>query len=257
MHYAIPISQRLKKFIKSLHQKQFRDENSLFVAEGEILVGELLESGYQPELLVVRESSPSNIIGLADSYSERGIPVYLAPKHQFEQLCDTKSPQGIIALVNYKEQTKYPKDSFIVLDGVADPGNLGTIIRTADWFGIRQIILGNDAVDGFNPKTVRASMGSIFRVSILTADNFTEYFKKNFKSVKLFGASLDADNTIDKIKAPKQYGLVFGNEAKGISEEMASLISEKFKIEGKGSAESLNVAVSVGISLYNFTLGKK
>ncbi len=256
MHYAIPISQRLKKFIKSLHQKQFRDENELFVAEGEILAEELLASNYQPELLVVRESSAGNIIKIADQYSERGIPVYLAPKHQFEQLCDTKTPQGIISVVTTREQPIYQKDSFIVLDGVSDPGNLGTIIRTADWFGIKQIILGNECADGYNPKTVRSSMGSIFRVSMLTAENLPDFIKQNFKNAKLFGADVNATEEIGKMKPTKQYGLVFGNESKGISTEMKEVLTQSFKISGEGSAESLNVAVSVGISLYHFT-GKK
>ncbi len=249
----MPISQRLKKFIKSLHQKATRDENELFVAEGEKLAEELLASEYLAEFIVVRESSAINIVELADQFSERGVPVYIAPKHQFDQLCDTKTPQGIIAVVNNKEQAFYPKESFIALDGVADPGNVGTIIRTADWFGIKQIIVGNECADGFGPKTVRSSMGSIFRVSVHYTDNLADYLKSKFKSVKLFGADSNAETLIGKVKPTKQFGLVFGNESKGISSEVSSALSSTFKIEGIGEAESLNVAVSVGISLYHFT----
>lgn len=253
MHYAMPISQRLKKFIKSLHQKSFRDENGLFVAEGEKLAEELLASGYTAEFIVVRESSAVNIIDIVDKFSERGVPVYIAPKHQFEQLCDTKTPQGIIAVVNQKEQTFFPKESFIALDGIADPGNVGTIIRTADWFGIKQVVIGSECADGFNPKTVRSSMGSIFRVSVLYADDLAAFLKTKFKSVKTFGADLNAETLIEKVKPTKQYGLVFGNESKGISSEVSSVLSSTYKIPGIGEAESLNVAVSVGISLYHFT----
>ncbi|HPP40133.1 MAG TPA: RNA methyltransferase, partial [Candidatus Kapabacteria bacterium] len=148
----------MRKFIKTLHHKQTRDERGLFVAEGEKLVEELLKSSFQAEFIVVRESASSNIIDLADKFNERGIAVYTAPKHQFDQLCDTKTPQGILAVVNTREQKVLPKESFIALDGVSDPGNLGTIIRSADWFGIKQVIIGNAGVDGLNPKTVRSTM---------------------------------------------------------------------------------------------------
>ncbi len=248
----MPISQRLKKYVKSLHQKQFRDENELFVAEGEKLAQELLSSNYQTELIVVRESSSGCVIELADNFSERGVSVYIAPKHQFDQLCDTKAPQGIISVVSYKEQQCYPAESFIALDGVSDPGNIGTIIRTADWFGIKQVIMSSDCADAYNPKTVRSSMGSIFRVSIQTTDDLVGYFEKNFKAVKLFGADVNAEHSLSKIRPTKQFGLVFGNESKGFSEPVANKVSNTFKIEGFGDCESLNVAVSVGISLYHF-----
>lgn len=253
MQYAIPIGQRLRKFIKSLHHKQTRDENGLFVAEGEKLVEELLKSTYQAEFIVVRESSPINIIELADKFNERGVPVYIAPKHQFDQLCDTKTPQGILAVVNSKEQKIVPNESFIVLDGVTDPGNLGTIIRSADWFGISQVIVGNAAVDGLNPKTVRSTMGSIFRIKVIYANNLTEFIKKNFPKAKLFGADVSSENHISTIKPPKHFGLVFGNESNGISDEMKEILTSTFKIPGNGQAESLNVSVSVGIALYHFT----
>jgi len=253
----MPISQRLKKYVKSLHQKQFRDENELFVAEGEKLAMELLSSNYQTELIVVRESSSGCVIELADQFSEKGVSVYIAPKHQFDQLCDTKAPQGIISVVSYKEQICYPDESFIALDGVSDPGNVGTIIRNADWFGIKQVIISSECSDAFNPKTIRSSMGSIFRVSILYADDLVSYINQNFKAVKLFGADVGYDKLLSSVRPTKQFGLIFGNESKGISEEVAKQISSTFKIEGFGECESLNVAVSVGISLYHFTLRKK
>lgn len=253
MHYAIPIGQRLRKFIKSLHHKQARDENGLFVAEGEKLVEELLNSTYQAEFIVVRESSSSSIIELADKFNEKGIPVYIAPKHQFDQLCDTKTPQGILAVVNSREQKVLSNESFVALDGVSDPGNLGTIIRSADWFGIKQVIIGNSGVDGLNPKTVRSTMGSIFRINVLYVDNLAEFLKKNFPKVKIFGADVNSENTISSIKPSKQFGIVFGNETNGISAEVKSILTNTFKIPGNGSAESLNVSVSVGIALYHFT----
>ncbi len=253
MHYAIPIGQSLRKFIKTLHHKQTRDERGLFVAEGEKLVEELLKSLFQAEFIVVRESASSSIINLANKFNERGVAVYTAPKHQFDQLCDTKTPQGILAVVNTREQKILPKESFIALDGVSDPGNLGTIIRAADWFGINQVIIGNAGVDGLNPKTVRSTMGSIFRINVIYTENLVEFLQKHFPKVKIFGADIASNNLIDTIKHPKQFGLVFGNETQGISSEVKEILCSTFKIPGYGQAESLNVSVSVGISLYHFT----
>lgn len=252
MHYAIPITQRLKKLIKSLHTKPFRDENGLFVAEGEKLAEELLKSDYTTELIIVRESSAHNVINIADQFAEKGVPVYVAPKHQFDQICDTKTPQGIISVVNLKDPEPVSGESFIVLDAISDPGNVGTIIRTADWFGIKQIVLGKESADAFNPKSVRASMGSIFRISIFYTEDLPAYLNDNYKKIKLYGADINATETIDKMKLKAPFGLVFGSEAHGISPEITGMLSNSYKIDGHGEAESLNVGVAVGIALHHF-----
>lgn len=252
MQYAIPITQRLRKLIKSLHQKQFRDENGMFVAEGEKLAVELFDAPFQTELIVLRDSSASNIEDLAHKFSDKGVPIYVAPKTIFDQMCDTKSPQGIICVVTKKEQTLYKDSNFIVLDGIADPGNIGTIIRTADWFGYKQIVLGPECSDAFNPKSVRSSMGSIFRTSIFHTDDVPAFIKSNFKGFKLFGADLAGSVSIKDVKPTKKYGIVFGSESHGISAATADILDNKFKIEGAGGAESLNVGIAVGISLYHF-----
>ncbi len=253
MHYALHITQRLKKFIKSLHQKQFRDENGLFIAEGEKLAEELLNSNHHTELIIVRESSNNQITNLADRFAEKGVAVYIAPKHQFDQLCDTKSPQGIISVINSKENPLDDTAPVIVLDGIADPGNVGTIIRTADWFGYKQIVLGPNSADIYNPKTVRASMGSIFRLALHSTEDLSEFLKTNFPKHKLYGADVNGETSISKIKTKGLYGIVFGSEAHGISAELSKLVTNKFIIEGSGSAESLNVSIAVGISLYHFS----
>ena len=249
----MPISQRLKKLIKSLHQKPHREQNGLFVAEGEKLAQELINSDFVPELLVYKESPSREVIEVIEHYAMEGVPIYSAPKHQFDQLCDTKSPQNILAVVNVKHHEPDVTKNFVILDGINDPGNVGTIIRTANWFGFDQIFLGRDCADEYNPKTVRATMGAIFKSKVIQFydihDLITQYFPKH----KIFGASLDATKKITEIKPKSNFGLVFGSESHGISDEIKNILTDSFLIEGKGSSESLNVAVAAGISMFHFT----
>lgn len=254
MHYSMPISQRLKKLIKSLHHKQFRDQNALFIAEGEKLVEELLKSEYNAELIVIKDSPNSNVVEFVDKFVDRGVAIYTAPKHQFDQICDAKTPQNILAVVSSKELEIDKNKSFVALDGISDPGNLGTIIRTADWFGVEQIILGPECADCYNPKTVRSTMGSIFNKTIVSTDNLKEFIKDNFPKFDVYGAALEAKDFIEDISLKNgKYGLVFGSESHGISEDVSDILTQKFKIRGNGDAESLNVAIAAGISLYHFS----
>ena len=254
MHYSMPISQRLKKLIKSLHHKQFRDQNALFIAEGEKLAEELVNSEYYTELVVVKDSPNSNVVDLVDKFVDTGVAIYTAPKHQFDQICDAKSPQNIIAVVSKQEMEIDTNKPVIVLDGISDPGNLGTIIRTADWFGYDQIILGPECADCYNPKAIRSTMGSIFKTSIVRENNIKHFISENLKDHLFYGASVNSKTNIEKIK-PKsdKYGIIFGSESHGISDELSDLVDEEFIIGGKGNAESLNVAVAAGITLFNFS----
>jgi len=257
MDFAIPISQNLKKFIKSLQSKKEREETGLFVAEGEKICSELLSSDYNAELILLKGNANYEAMQIAEKFYSRKIPVYIARKQQFEQLCETKSPQDILAVVKAIPNGLHLKDgvhsqNFIALDGIADPGNLGTIIRTADWFGFKHIILGGNSVDRFNGKSVRSSMGSLFRCSITNTVDLKCYLLENYKNFDFYGATLSAKIKIEEIKPIKKFGLIFGNESQGISKDLLSILTNEFLISGKGNAESLNVAVSVGVGCYYF-----
>ncbi|MBX3042137.1 MAG: RNA methyltransferase [Candidatus Kapabacteria bacterium] len=252
MLYTMQVSQKLKKLIRSLHQKPFRDQNGLFVAEGERLVSELTKSGFTTELVVLRDSPTQDVLEIAEYYSEKGVPVYAAQKHLFDQLTDTKSPQSILAVVNIQTIEPDYSKPFIALDGVADPGNVGTIIRTANWFGFDQILIGRDCADCYNPKTVRSTMGAIFKTAIHYAPDLAGYINEHYKGFDILGATLNTDDTIEKTKVKKKFGVVFGSEAKGISDDVNEILTKKFKIVGFGDAESLNVAVAAGISMHHF-----
>lgn len=254
MHYSMPISQRLKKLIKSLHQKQFRDQNGLFIAEGEKLTEELLNSSYNAELIVIKDSPNSNVLEFVDKFVDKGVAIYTAPKHQFDQICDAKSPQSILSVVSTKESELNKDLPFLVLDNISDPGNLGTIIRTADWFGINQILLGTESADCYNPKAVRSTMGSIFKSTVKRTDNLIDYIKDNFKNHKLYGATLHSEKYLEDLTIKdNKFGIVFGSEAHGITKNLEESLDIPFKIRGNGHAESLNVAIAAGITLYHFS----
>ncbi|GAB1372990.1 RNA methyltransferase [Candidatus Kapaibacterium sp.] len=249
------VTQKLKKLIRSLHQKQFRDQNGFFVVEGEKLVQELSKSNFLTDLVVIRDSPSPEVIELAEFYSENGIPVYTAPKHLFDQLTDTKTPQSILAIAGIQTVEPDYSKPFIALDGVSDPGNVGTILRTASWFGFDQVILGRDCADAFNPKTVRSSMGAIFNVAIHQTPNLDLYIQDNYSSFKIYGATLHTDNSIEGIKIKSKFGIIFGSESKGISENVNKIVTNPFKIDGHGSSESLNVAIAAGITMHHFRRG--
>lgn len=257
MHYSIPITQNQKKLIRSLHQKQNRDTNNLFVVEGEKLCNDLLGSKFETLQVIFKDSPSSDVIKLVESFMEKGVPVYNSPKHVFDQMCDVKAPQGILAVVNLKEQPVTPQETFVALDGVQDPGNVGTIIRTAQWFGINQVILGGNCADQFGPKVVRASMGSVFNVNVTYREDLAGFLKENFSKIKTYAASLDSESSLEKIKHKGKFGIVFGSESHGISDPVKELLDGDFLIEGSGTNDSLNVAVSCGITLYHFSKFKR
>lgn len=254
MHFAVPISQRLNKLIRSLRQKKFRDQNNMFVAEGEKLCLELLNSDFDPELIVIRANPTSDLVEICENFSARAVPIYTAPKLQFDQMSTSKTPEGILAVVHKQEKEINFDEPFIALDAIANPGNVGTIIRTAEWFGINHIFLGRDCADKYNPKVVRASMGSIFRSTVVHIDNLKTFIEDNYSSFEIYAATLDANTELSKIKPKKKFGIIFGSESHGISEELDPIINKKFKIEGLGKNDSLNVAIAVGIVLYKFSL---
>ncbi len=253
MDFAIPITNNLKKFVASLKSKKERETSRLFIAEGEKIVAEILQSSYLAEMVILKSNPKPEAIALAGHFHQKKVPVYIARRQQFEQLCDTVSPQDIIAVVHSPENRQIKSNSFIALDGINDPGNLGTIIRTADWFGFNKIILSADSADKFNSKTIRATMGSLFRMNIEQVDDLSSELINNYKDYEIYAASLGGKEKLSDLKPSGKFGLVFGSEAHGISGRVLKTVQKHFIIPGAGGAESLNVAVSVGVSLYHFS----
>lgn len=237
---------------RTLLKKRERENARLFIAEGEKLCQEALESGTQIEFAVVQSDAPDTAFVLSQKMWQKNVAVFQTSSRHFAQLCDAQTPQGILSVVSFSEKRLNPDENLIILDGVSDPGNVGTIIRTAEWFGFRNLLLGSGCADRFHAKTLRATMGSIFRCAVESTENLPKFLKDYFPHHTLLGATLKSEKFLEEIKITRPFGLIVGNESAGISEEMLKIVNQQFKIEGFGQAESLNVAVASGISMHYF-----
>jgi len=227
------------KFIKSLSLKKNRIKEQLFIAEGEKVVSELLRSDFEIKNIYATKEwkvSNDNITQISNA--------------ELQRISNLKSPNKVLAVVQFKNHKIIKHDGItLVLDEINDPGNLGTIIRMCDWFGVKQIICSKNTVDIFNPKVVQSAMGSAFRVQVNYTD--LENYLSEIKT-PIYGAFMDGKN-LKEVKLPKSAHLVLGNEANGISAEINKLITDKVAIKNIGnSAESLNVAVATSILLHVF-----
>lgn len=248
------LSHNQRKLLHSLRSNSERDAHELFIAEGEKLCRELLESNFQAEYIVVRTPITPAIQIIAQEFSQRGIEIYEANNHVFGQISDAHSPQGILAAVRYPQSQETISDRIIILDGIADPGNAGTIIRTADWFGFDTVLFTGNSAHRFNPKTVRATMGSLWRVNLLQTADSEQFIGEHLAGYTLYGASLRAERLLSECIPTGKYGVVFGSESHGISPEVHKLLTYEYSIPSYGTAESLNVSIAAGISLYHFAM---
>ena len=232
------------KYIQTLGQKQFREQEGFFVAEGPKLVLELLLSGNAniKEVFAVKEWIDEN-----KNYLVKTELTEITEK-ELERISLLKTPNKVLAIVQQFDNsiTTTKGKISLVLDNVQDPGNLGTIIRTADWFGVEQIICSPGTADVYNSKVVQSTMGSIARVKVLYTDLREWLAEQN--EVAIYAAVLEGLDVITMKKVSEGI-IVFGNESKGISPEILQLVNIKLTIPKKGKAESLNVAVAVGVVL--------
>ncbi len=226
------------KLVISLKQKKYRTQHGLFVVEGKKTVNELLQWGLEPFKLFVDDSKNAEDFEGSE----------LVSKTLLKQMSSLTNPSGVLG-VFYMPKAKKSEDLdwIVALEAVRDPGNLGTIIRLCDWFGIRQLVCSEDTVDCYNPKVLQATMGSIARVNIIYT-NLEAYVKNT--TVPVYGAFMDGEAVYDK-KLPPNGIIVMGNEANGISETVEEHITERISIPqfGEATTESLNVATATAILL--------
>lgn len=231
------------KLIKSLRQKKYREEKGMFVAEGRKCVQELLDSNL--ECLGVYAEHREEL-------SEFGVEVIRVNAQQLQQMSGLKTPAGILGVFGIpREQEPMTAGMVLALDDVRDPGNLGTIIRLCDWFGISQLICSKTTVDCYNPKVVQATMGSLSRVRIAYLD-LPKFLEKDKREVYI--ADMDGEN-IYEASWPEAFVLVMGNEANGISPEVRNLAAGTMSIPRFGKSnrtESLNVATATAVLLSEF-----
>ena len=229
------------KFIKGLSLKKNRIEHQCFIVEGEKSVLELLASDFEIIDLYVTNSWKTKT-DLAE--------ITQITNNELLRISNLKSPNKVLAVVKIPMAKQEKKGGVtLVLDSINDPGNLGTIIRLCDWFGVQQIICSKDTVDVYNPKVIQASMGSLFRINLIYTD-LKDYLQK--VNTPIFGTFMNGSNIKD-LELPKDLHLILGNEANGISEEVASLITNRIAVKNIGlKTESLNVAMATAIFLHEF-----
>jgi TrmH family RNA methyltransferase len=233
------------KYIQSLGQKKVRDEEGVFVAEGPKIVAELLASANAKILQLY--ALPDWI--RANRNDCNAVELVETDENEMGKISQLATPNKVLAVIKKFEEPAdpYTKQTVsLVLDTIQDPGNLGTIIRIADWFGIEQIICSHDCADMYNPKVVQSTMGSIARVKIFYTD--LAVWLQDQKDVFIYAAALEGQN-VTAMKKISEGLIVIGNESKGISPAIIELVDVKITIPGKGNAESLNAAVAAGIIL--------
>ena len=234
------ISKSEFKYIQSLCHKKQRQEEGLFIAEGPKLLQELLQSNYSIQKIYATTKWIEN-------NTVANIEIKEASITELERITSLQNANEVLAIVQQKENILPTINNAIslVLDGIQDPGNLGTIIRIADWFGIQNILCSSNTVELYNAKVIQSTMGSFVRVNIWYGD-ITPILQNT--KLPIFGALLNGKNLYQQIKIKKGF-LVIGNEGKGISESILPLISDAITIPKIGGAESLNAAVATGIIL--------
>ncbi len=246
------ISKNTIKFVHSLEMKKKRTAEGLFVAEGPKVVGDLMRHASPVHLYATREWIAANHEAAANATE--------VTEDELRRLSFLQNPQQVLAVFPIPGRTGgdgwtngLESGLVIALDGVQDPGNFGTIIRIADWFGIRTILCSHDTADAYNPKVVQATMGSIARTDIIYTD-LSRALSGLDKAVPIYGTLLDGDNIYTQELTPNGI-IVFGNEGKGISPAVRQLVNRRLLIPDfcdGNTAESLNVAIATAITCSEF-----
>lgn len=242
----------LFKETKKLKERKNRIKSGKYIIEGFRLVQEAFKAGIDIDCLIVTRDGKEKLDLYLGEYLHEKSNVYEMSDVLFKELISTEQPQGIVAVINMNEKPLDLNGSFYLLcDKVQDPGNLGTIIRTAHAVGVQGIILTKGTVDIYNEKTIRSTMGSIFYVPIHYDDeNFTLVKKLKMEGFKTVVTSLDTDKNFFEEDIRGKVLLTVGNEGNGVSDEVYELADRKVKIPMPGNAESLNVAIATSVIMY-------
>lgn len=248
------ITSRENKIIKltaSLQKRNGRQKHGLFIAEGRRLTDEALRWG----------SRNISFLLISDSFAEKnpdyaaGFEMYQVSDSLFSHISGTETPQGVLAImkISVSGESDILSDNLLILDGVSEPGNMGTILRTAEAMGFKDVFILKGSADIYSPKVVRSTMGSIFRLNFHFEDN-AEFIKDlKQKGYKIISAALSDSVSVEKVPKFPKNAIVIGNEAAGISDEVLGVSDFIAKIDMVGDTESLNASVAAGIMMYKFS----
>ena len=251
------------KLLKSLKKKKNKIKENKFLIEGEKIILEAIHNNIEIDEILIssKYENSNNSIDVLLKSSEKNIHINKVSNDIINKITELEKSPGIIAIANIPLNLRPKKkitihNNVIILDQISDPGNLGTIIRTAVWFNIKNIILSKNTVSPLNPKVIRSSMGSNFYLNIHIAENLNDLIHQLIdKKFFIVGTSVDNQTNFNKKSFnKKRWALVFGNESGGINKSTKSKIKNYYSIPQTGQIESLNVAIACGITLFDLTI---
>lgn len=249
---------RIKKLVLLGKKAKARKEQGVFLAEGRKMIEEAPKEWIR-ELYV----SESYFAEKENAGSLRGMEYEVLSDHVMKAAADTQTPQGILAVVsmprwNFADITEKDSGCYLFLEDIQDPGNLGTMIRSGEAAGITAVIASKGTVDLYNPKTIRSTMGSIYRVPFFSADDFKRTIcTMKEQRMKLYAAHLKGSRPYDEPDYRQKCGFLIGNEGNGLTEEIAGLADEYIRIPMEGSVESLNAAIAAAVLMYEANRQKR
>lgn len=242
---------KIKEIKKIRDSKKVRDEKNVYIIEGLKMLKEAMSEGVKINTIIIcEECLEKTAITSKLLYEIAKFNCIYVTKNIFNTLTEVVNPQGVLAIVEKPDTSniKYDEDIIMLLDNIQDPGNLGTVLRTADAIGLTQVLVTKNTVNPYNPKVIRATMGAIFRVNVVVIEDF-EILKRNGYTV--IATSLKGSNNIYDVKFNKHV-IIIGNESNGISEELLDFADIKAKLPMNGKAESLNASVAASIIMYEY-----
>ncbi len=248
------------KHVKKLKDKKYREQSNEYVIEGIKLVEEAInENAKIKQIVICEECTKTQEISKKLMYEIASFDCIYVTENVFNNITEVKNPQGILAVIerkNSENEINYNEDIIVALDGIQDPGNLGTILRTVDSIGLKQILVSKETADVYNPKVVRSTMGAIFRVKVIECEDLEKTLKEIKKhKYEIVVTSLQTNESIYDIEYNKKV-IVIGNEANGVSKEIQEMADKKVKIPMLGKTESLNASVATGVVLYEYVRQK-
>jgi TrmH family RNA methyltransferase len=251
---------QLIKHIIKLKEKKYRKEYNEYIIEGVKIVEEAIEEKAKIKQIIISEDAiNSELVQKHLKEKLQKIDYIQVPSNIFKLISEVEKPQGVLAVIkkeNGGEDIDYNQDIILALDDLQDPGNLGTIIRTADSVGLNQILISKGTTDSYNSKVIRSTMGAIFRVKIVECEDLKQTLKRlQENNFKVMVTDLGTDKSIYDIKLQKNV-IVIGNEANGVSKEIKKIADTKAIIPMFGKTESLNASIATGVILYEYVRQK-
>ena len=241
------------KLVRSLMRKSARVKEGLFVAEGRKIVSEAMDYAKDlVEFAVMSQTFCEKEKATAEKV-QASTDVYVVPDHIFVGLCDTETPQGVLVVLKLKKHSGElcgDEKNVLILDGISEPGNMGTIIRTAEALAFDKIYITKGSADIYSPKTVRSTMGSLFRMNICCDCDLNTVKDIQKNGFFIAATTPQGKETLEEFKTPEKIGVVIGNEAHGVCDEIMAIADTTLKITMDGMAESLNAGIAAGIVMY-------